>query len=40
MIGRLGELGLLTVTGRGANATVSLEDVEQFEQETSERSAA
>lgn len=40
MIGRLGELGLIEVTGRGVNALVALGDVEQFERESSERSAA
>lgn len=40
MIGRLGELGILEVTGRGAKAVVTLGAVEQFEQETKERSAA
>lgn len=40
MIGRLEELGLLEVTGRGASAVVILRDMEPFEQQTNERSAA
>jgi hypothetical protein len=40
MIGRLEELGLLEVTGRGAKAAVTLGDVGEFEQDISERSAA
>jgi hypothetical protein len=40
MIGRLEELKLLDVTGRGSHAVVRLGDVEDFEHETSQRSAA
>lgn len=40
MIGRLEELGVLDVTGRGSKAIVSLGDVEDFEQDATERSAA
>ena len=40
MIGRLEELGMLDVTGRGAKAVVGLIDVDGFEQDASKRSAA
>lgn len=40
MIGRLEELGLLEVQGRGTKATVSLNDVGAFEEDMTKRSAA
>jgi hypothetical protein len=40
MIGRLEELRMVEVTGRGAKAVVALIDVDGFEQHASERSAA
>jgi hypothetical protein len=40
MIGRLGELGVLEVRGRGAKAEIRLADVDGFDDDANERSAA
>jgi hypothetical protein len=40
MIGRLSELGVLNVSGRGGKAAIRLGNIESFEDEVNERSAA
>jgi hypothetical protein len=40
MIGRLGELGMLQVTGRGGKAVIQLGDIQSFEDDVNERTAA